>query len=79
MIWRVMTLFALLIATGALVISVAAYYRTGGDLKIQERVKRLQQVVQKVRQETANSLDRLETLVRGFQERQAGAEGFREK
>ena len=79
MIWRVMTLFALLMATGALVVASVAFHRTGGDLKIQQRVETLQRVVQNARQETANALDRLERLVRGYQERQVGAEGFREK
>ncbi|MEE9137583.1 MAG: hypothetical protein V3V07_03420 [candidate division NC10 bacterium] len=61
---------ALLISIAALVIAMMAYQRTGADLKLRERVESLQHALDNVRQETANALDQLEELVRGFQEKE---------
>lgn len=79
MVWRVLTFFALIISIAALVMAVMAYQRAGGDLMIRQRVESLHQVVQSARQETANALDRLEKLVRGYREKRVGAEDSREK
>ncbi|MFQ5802067.1 MAG: hypothetical protein ACE5JQ_04120 [Candidatus Methylomirabilales bacterium] len=76
MISRALTFFTLLMSTAALVISIMAYQRAGGDIRGQ--IEKLQQIVQSSRQETANTLDRLEKFVRGSQEGQVGAQSLRE-
>ncbi|MEE8325539.1 MAG: hypothetical protein V3R58_00720, partial [candidate division NC10 bacterium] len=67
----------LLMSTAALVISLLAYQRAGGDIRAQ--IGKLQQIVQSSRQETANALDRIEKFVRGYQESQVGAQSLRER
>lgn len=77
MISRALTFITLLMSTAALVISLLAYQRAGGDIRAQ--IGRLQQIVQSSRQETANALDRIEKFVRGYQESQVGAQSLRER
>lgn len=77
MISRALTFITLLMSTAALVISLLAYQRAGGDIRAQ--IGKLQQIVQSSRQETANALDRIEKFVRGYQESQVGAQSLREK
>ncbi|MEE9220986.1 MAG: hypothetical protein V3U34_05620 [candidate division NC10 bacterium] len=77
MISRALTFITLLMSTAALVISLLAYQRAGGDIRAQ--IGKLQQVVQSSRQETANALDRIEKFVRGYQESQVGAQSLRER
>jgi preprotein translocase subunit SecG len=61
MISRALTFITLLMSTAALVISLLAYQRAGGDIRAQ--IGKLQQIVQSSRQETANALDRIEKFV----------------
>ncbi|MEE9139103.1 MAG: hypothetical protein V3V07_11220 [candidate division NC10 bacterium] len=77
MISRALTFITLLMSTAALVISLLAYQRAGGDIRAQ--IGKLQQIVQSSRQETANALDRIEKFVRGYQESQVGAQSLRER
>jgi preprotein translocase subunit SecG len=77
MISRALTFITLLMSTTALVISLLAYQRAGGDIRAQ--IGKLQQIVQSSRQETANALDRIEKFVRGYQESQVGAQSLRER
>ncbi|MCZ6481115.1 MAG: hypothetical protein ACE1Z6_09160 [Candidatus Methylomirabilales bacterium] len=77
MISRALTFITLLMSTAALVISLLAYQRAGGDIRAQ--IGKLQQIVQSSRQETANGLDRIEKFVRGYQESQVGAQSLRER
>ncbi len=77
MISRALTFITLLMSTTALVISLLAYQRAGGDVRAQ--IGKLQQIVQSSRQETANALDRIEKFVRGYQESQVGAQSLRER
>ncbi len=77
MISRALTIITLLMSTAALVISLLAYQRAGGDARAQ--IGKLQQIVQSSRQETANALARPERFVRGYQENQVGVEGIRER
>ena len=77
MMWRVLTFFALLMSTAALVIAIMAYQQAGGDIQVQ--IEKLQQIVQSSRQETANALDRIEKFVRGYQESQIGVESIRDR
>ncbi len=77
MISRALTFITLLMSTAALVISLLAYQRAGGDIRAQ--IGTLQQIVQSSRQETANALDRIEKFVRGYQESQVGAQSLRER
>ncbi len=69
MIWRAMTFFALLISIAAFAIAIMAYQQAGGDLE------QLRQIVHSTRRETANTLNRIGHLVRGYQ--QEGAEDVR--
>lgn len=77
MISRALTFITLLMSTAALVISLLAYQRAGGDIRAQ--IGKLKQIVQSSRQETANALDRIEKFVRGYQESQVGAQSLRER
>ena len=77
MISRALTFITLLMSTTALVISLLAYQRAGGDIRAQ--IGKLQQIVRSSRQETANALDRIEKFVRGYQESQVGAQSLRER
>lgn len=77
MISRALTFITLLMSTAALVISLLAYQRAGGDIRAQ--IGKLQQIVQSSRQETANGLDRIEKFVRGYQESQVSAQSLRER
>ena len=77
MISRALMFITLLMSTAALVISLLAYQRAGGDIRAQ--IGKLQQIVQSSRQETANALDRIEKFVRGYQESQVGAQSLRER
>ncbi len=77
MISRALTFITLLMSTAALVISLLAYQRAGGDIRAQ--IGKLQQIVQSSRQEPANALDRIEKFVRGYQESQVGAQSLRER
>ncbi len=77
MISRALTFITLFMSTAALVISLLAYQRAGGDIRAQ--IGKLQQIVQSSRQETANALARLERFVRGYQENQVGVESIRER
>lgn len=77
MISRALTFITLFMSTAALVISLLAYQRAGGDIRAQ--IGKLQQIVQSSRQETANALDRIEKFVRGYQESQVGAQSLRER
>lgn len=77
MISRALTFITLLMSTAALVISLLAYQRAGGDIRAQ--IGKLQQIVQSSRQETANGLDRIEKFVRGYQESQVGAQSLQER
>jgi len=77
MISRALTFITLLMSTAALVLSLLAYQRAGGDIRAQ--IGKLQQIVQSSRQETANALDRIEKFVRGYQESQVGAQSLRER
>ncbi|MFQ5988284.1 MAG: hypothetical protein ACE5K9_00010 [Candidatus Methylomirabilales bacterium] len=72
MMWRVLTFFALLMSTAALVIAIMAYQRAGGDFN-------LQQMMQETRQESANALERLEEFVRGDRDYSAGIKNLRER
>ncbi len=77
MISRALTFITLFMSTAALVISLLAYQRAGGDIRAQ--IGKLQQIVQSSRQETANALDRIEKFDRGYQESQVGAQSLRER
>ncbi len=77
MISRALTFITLFMSTAALVISLLAYQRAGGDIRAQ--IGKLQQIVQSSRQETANALDRIEKFVRGYPESQVGAQSLRER
>lgn len=77
MISRALTFITLLMSTAALVISLLAYQRAGGDIRAQ--IGKLQQIVQNSRQETANALDRIEKFVRGYQKSQVGTQTLRER
>lgn len=77
MILRALTFFTLFMSTAALVISIMAYQRAGGDIRGQ--IEKLQQIVESSRQETAGALKRLEKFVRGYQKSQGAVEGLREK
>lgn len=77
MISRALTFITLLMSTAALVISLLAYQRAGGDIRVQ--IGKIQQIVQSSRQETANALDRIEKFVRGYQESQVGVQSLRER
>ena len=77
MISRALTFITLFMSTAALVISLLAYQRAGGDIRAQ--IGKLQQIVQSSRQETANALDRIEKFVRGYQESQVGTQSLRER
>lgn len=60
---RGVAFLALLISITALVIAFMAYQRTGAEIRF------LQHALESARQETANTLDRLEELVRGSREK----------
>lgn len=79
MIWRALAFLAFLLSIAALVIAVMAYQRAGGELKIWGQIDNPHQVIEGIRQGTANTLDRLENFVRGDQQHQAGVKGLREK
>lgn len=60
-----MEVVTLLIAVAALVIAVAAYTRTGGIQDLRRQVDALSSASGSVREKTADTLVRLERLIRG--------------
>lgn len=60
-----MEILSLIIAVVALLIAVAAFIRTGGVRDLRRQVQALTSTTDSVRDRTADTLNRLEHLVRG--------------